>query len=126
MLILNACNVLNWSATIRTRTLEFQPGEDTFSVDESLATSKSKYVHVWLIIETMTDIQRIEGRSVALRLHIPPLCGKLFPKYSDRSSLLYTNNEIIVATYEETLPLFRDQVPDSANTVCMIYLKLGN
>ena len=123
---LNTCDVINWSTTIRTRTLKFEPGQETISVDELLATNKMQYVHVRLIIEAETDIQRIEGRSVALRRHIPPLCGILFPKYSDGSSLLYTNNEIIVATYEETFPLFCDQILDSANTVRMMYLKLGN
>ena len=137
MLILNACNVLKWLATIRTQTLEFQPGEDTFSVDESLATSKSKYVHVWLIIETMTDIQRIDGTSSG-GCHIQRIEGTtsggcrccrcvppprpcsvvLFPKYSDWSSFFYsTNNKIVIATFQETFPVLGDHSSDIPNTV---------
>jgi hypothetical protein len=81
---------------------------------------------VWLIVKAEADIQRINRTMVSWRRHILLLGGVLFPKYSDGLSFWYTNYEIIIATFEETSPLARHQSPDSAQTVRIFHLKLGN
>ena len=84
-------------------------------------------VHVWLIIKAETNIQRLKPKStILLRRDGPPLRRILLPKFGDGFSLFDTNDEIIIAPYEETLPLIHHQFPDSAKTVRMFYLKLSN
>ncbi len=111
---MNTCDVVNWFRTLRTQTLKSEPVLETISVHEFLATNKTYYVHVWLIIEAEADIQRINRTRVGWRRHILLLGGVLFPKYTDGLSLFHKNNKIVVATYEKTFPLLRHQRPDSA------------
>ena len=80
-------------------------------------------VHVWLIIKAETNLQRIKPKStILLRRDLPPLWRILCPKLGNGFSLYDTNDEIIVAPYEETFPLIRHQISDSAKTVRMLYL----